>query len=433
MGEIKSVAHRSVLDRLREGTLAHAVLLTGPRGVGKGDFARWIAAASVCTGEKPPCGVCDACVSFASLADLDLLVLRPIDRPVWVERERLEGFFPDGVGKALGQAQGEGFLLDPLPDPANRMRLPLRLDPSALFRRGRGSARFDRGALETRISGSSIGGGGKAFLREVTRAGLSVEWYLSTIGIGLMTGAEDASGAAGRAGVIPFLGRRPAARRRKVVILEEADRMTEEAQNALLKTLEEPPPDSLLLLTSPRREALLDTIRSRCEHMRVPLPSPEERRREGPLYFADMEGAEWEDLLLLGEGVPAQAAEIDPDAYRRERDEAEALLGAAETSPFGAYFTRLEAWAEEADEGEEGGVAALLRLSVFMLLAREKGIEAARMGEEGAGASARAERLFASAHRALVAARPGANVRLLLEEFGMDVWKAAGRGPGGAR
>jgi hypothetical protein len=167
--------------------------------------------------------------------------------------------------------------------------------------------------------------------------------------------------------------------------------------------------------------------------MRVPLPSPEERRREGPLYFADMEGAEWEDLLLLGEGVPAQAAEIDPDAYRRERDEAEALLGAAETSPFGAYFTRLEAWAEEADEGEEGGVAALLRLSVFMLLAREKGIEAARMGEEGAGASARAERLFASAHRALVAARPGANVRLLLEEFGMDVWKAAGRGPGGAR
>lgn len=41
--------------------------------------------------------------------------------------------------------------------------------------------------------------------------------------------------------------------------------MTIEAQNALLKTLEEPPEYAIIILITSNKEALLDTIKSRCE------------------------------------------------------------------------------------------------------------------------------------------------------------------------
>ena len=50
-----------------------------------------------------------------------------------------------------------------------------------------------------------------------------------------------------------------------VIIFETADSMSEEAANALLKTLEEPPPQVLILLLTTNEEAILPTIRSRCQ------------------------------------------------------------------------------------------------------------------------------------------------------------------------
>ena len=52
---------------------------------------------------------------------------------------------------------------------------------------------------------------------------------------------------------------------RKVYILTEAERMNLEAANCLLKTLEEPPADSVLILLTTNLDALLPTIRSRCQ------------------------------------------------------------------------------------------------------------------------------------------------------------------------
>lgn len=60
---------------------------------------------------------------------------------------------------------------------------------------------------------------------------------------------------------------RPYAGRRRVFILREADRLTEEAANSLLKTLEEPPADALLILITAFPDALLSTIRSRCQQI----------------------------------------------------------------------------------------------------------------------------------------------------------------------
>jgi DNA polymerase-3 subunit delta' len=51
----------------------------------------------------------------------------------------------------------------------------------------------------------------------------------------------------------------------KIYIINDAEKMTIEAQNALLKTLEEPPGYGIMILITSNKEALLDTIKSRCE------------------------------------------------------------------------------------------------------------------------------------------------------------------------
>ncbi len=63
---------------------------------------------------------------------------------------------------------------------------------------------------------------------------------------------------------------------RKVFIFEDADRLTEEASNALLKTLEEPPDRVSISLLASGEAAVLPTIASRCQHLRLrPVPWPE--------------------------------------------------------------------------------------------------------------------------------------------------------------
>lgn len=51
----------------------------------------------------------------------------------------------------------------------------------------------------------------------------------------------------------------------KIYILNNAEKMTVEAQNALLKTLEEPPQYAIIIIVTNNKEALLDTIKSRCD------------------------------------------------------------------------------------------------------------------------------------------------------------------------
>lgn len=58
---------------------------------------------------------------------------------------------------------------------------------------------------------------------------------------------------------------------RRALLITDASRMSDSAANALLKTLEEPPAGTLIILTAVRREALLATIISRCQHW--PLPA----------------------------------------------------------------------------------------------------------------------------------------------------------------
>lgn len=66
---------------------------------------------------------------------------------------------------------------------------------------------------------------------------------------------------------------RPFENKYKIYLVPDASLMTVQAQNALLKTLEEPPAYGIMILLADNMEALLPTIRSRCNTVQFnPLP-----------------------------------------------------------------------------------------------------------------------------------------------------------------
>lgn len=75
-------------------------------------------------------------------------------------------------------------------------------------------------------------------------------------------------------GLIHDLSLRPMAGNRRVAILDDSNKMNDEGANAMLKTIEEPPDNSLIILIADNLEAVLPTIRSRCQLIRFsPLPT----------------------------------------------------------------------------------------------------------------------------------------------------------------
>ena len=76
---------RTALDR----RFPQAVLLSGPDGSGKTDFAQTIAAALLCTGASPrPCGACASCHKVAHGTHPDLIVIDEGDGEIKIETAR---------------------------------------------------------------------------------------------------------------------------------------------------------------------------------------------------------------------------------------------------------------------------------------------------------------------------------------------------------
>lgn len=103
-------------------------------------------------------------------------------------------------------------------------------------------------------------------------------------------------------------------------IIDEADRMNESASNALLKTLEEPAPTSHIFLISSRPDALLPTIRSRCQTVRfAPIAVGEvETFLLGTKQFSPDDAAL---LAKLSGGKLGNALETDLGKLRERRDQ----------------------------------------------------------------------------------------------------------------
>ncbi|MFM2056692.1 MAG: hypothetical protein RLY71_1077 [Pseudomonadota bacterium] len=92
----------------------------------------------------------------------------------------------------------------------------------------------------------------------------------------------------------------------KVVVLHPAEQINAIAANALLKTLEEPPGALRFVLACGAPQALLPTIRSRCQDVRLALPPP----ALAGAWLAEQGVQDAEALLQACGGQPLVALEL---------------------------------------------------------------------------------------------------------------------------
>jgi DNA polymerase III subunit delta' len=129
---------------------------------------------------------------------------------------------------------------------------------------------------------------------------------------------------------------------RRILIVEDAETLLEPAQQALLKTLEEPPQAVTLMLLADEPEALLETVRSRCQDIPI-RPIPQAAVTE-TLLRRGVSDALATEVALLSRGCAAWAlsAVVDKkllDARREERVSAARWIAAPRYEQLVTAFT----------------------------------------------------------------------------------------------
>ena len=120
---------------------------------------------------------------------------------------------------------------------------------------------------------------------------------------------------------------RPAEGRRRVFIIDDADRLNESAANALLKILEEMPATTHFMLITSRPDALLPTIRSRCQTLRfAPLTHTEIEHHL--ITTHQRAGTEARLAARLARGNLALALNLNLDSYQAQREHILTVLDA---------------------------------------------------------------------------------------------------------
>jgi DNA polymerase III gamma/tau subunit len=179
----------------------------------------------------------------------------------------------------------------------------------------------------------------------------------------------------------------PIAAARRVVLIEHADRANEQIQNALLKSLEEPTDRHVFILVADEPMALLPTIRSRCQPIRIGAVPREELAaflmdaRRLPADLAD-------SLAVIAGGLTGTALSFADDRplldwRRRVQTELLSLLERGRADRFGSVRDLLDETVRlnppvVEDAGDEArtpasaqrGAAALL-VEVWLSLTRD--------------------------------------------------------------
>jgi DNA polymerase-3 subunit delta' len=138
----------------------------------------------------------------------------------------------------------------------------------------------------------------------------------SEIPVALLIGPKENRG---KEGLLHDISLRPMAGGMRIALVDDAEYLNEEGANAILKTLEEPPPKSLLILLAPSADALLPTIRSRCQVLRF-APLAESDVAELLLEHGLTEDAkEAAEVSAIAQGSVETATELLDPKLRADR------------------------------------------------------------------------------------------------------------------
>jgi len=172
-------------------------------------------------------------------------------------------------------------------------------------------------------------------------------------------------------GVIEWASLAPPMGCHRWILVEEAHRLNESSGNILLKTLEEPPEGTHFILVTHRPEALLQTIRSRCERIPFAPLAPKEAwavaQRHG---WQEADEARWS---ALGEG---SLRFLDEGDFRRAEAQVEAWIALLEGRPFGEAQALLPEKESAQAQGEQLRQPLELLLRLLADLARIRAGEA---------------------------------------------------------
>ncbi len=121
----------------------------------------------------------------------------------------------------------------------------------------------------------------------------------------------------------------------KVALISPADSLSHAAANSLLKTLEEPPAGCHLLLVTESLTRLPATLISRCQILRVALPT----RAEAEAWQGEAgSAADWKMALALAGGAPLLAASLQAKDFVAEAGRLEADLAGLERGQVSALL-----------------------------------------------------------------------------------------------
>ena len=190
--------------------------------------------------------------------------------------------------------------------------------------------------------------------------------------------------------VVSASARTPFEATRRVFVIEGADTMIEQAANKMLKTLEEPPPFVHLLLLTERPTEGMETIASRCQHVRFdPLPAEDVAQRLVAEQGVEPETARAAARLSLGDA--AHARELAGAEGVRLRAAAEEFARAAKQRRMGE-----RPWRALLAEGRRRSETVLAELNE----AHERQLEYLSQRERRRAATEHAERVRRAQRRA---------------------------------
>lgn len=135
---------------------------------------------------------------------------------------------------------------------------------------------------------------------------------------------------------------RPLNAKNKVYLLNaEASVGREEWQNKLLKTLEDPPANTFIFLAVTNAESLLQTVRSRCETIRLGVPRREDVERALVLRGVNEKTASFAAGVSSGQLKKAVEAAENPEFYETALFVADLLAHLKNTKKSAPFVTAL--------------------------------------------------------------------------------------------
>jgi len=208
-----------------------------------------------------------------------------------------------------------------------------------------------------------------------------------------------------------FMQLRSVGGRLKVALIDDAHVLTAAAQNALLKVLEEPPARSFLILISSHPDALLTTVRSRCQRLQFGT-LPTDVVRDLLTASTDVAAAEADELAELSEGSIGRAQKLLACLSGQSRDHWRQRLAGMRD----ARYVQLAQAAQELNAPES---QVVMKLEMILSELRDAAVQCVR-GDSAAPARRaelaailkRADAVDAACHRIQ---RSNPNRQLLLE------------------